>query len=135
VFRLLDSYIPFSFVFAEHFLIVTSTPETLWQWLVSIALFMAAAFAAYTHVFAVARKDFAGKGAIFQRIGPYTFWVRVCVCAIGAVAILGLSLDVSAAVAQAAFAALIDAMILVFTFVHIRFFWMPIISAPSLTRE
>jgi len=135
VFRLLDSYIPFSFVFAEYFLIVSSTPETFWQWQLSIALFMAAVFLAYTHVFAVARKDFAGNEAIFQRIGAYTFWVRACLCAIGAIALMGLTVDVGSVAAKAAIAGLIDVMILVFTFVNILFFWRPIVSAPILTRD
>src|SRR5712671_1600713 len=31
-FGMWDSYIPFSFVFAEYFLILNSTPEKFWQW-------------------------------------------------------------------------------------------------------
>jgi hypothetical protein len=135
VFRLLNSYIPFSFVFAEYFLIVNSTPETFWQWQLSVALFMAAVFLAYTHVFAVARKDFAGNEAIFARIGTYTFWVRACLCAIGAIALIGLTMEEPSVVDQAAIAGFIDVMILVFTYVNIRFFWLPIVSAPSLTRD
>src|SRR5215510_956355 len=39
VFHMLDSYIPFSFVFAEYFLIVNATPETFRQWNLFMALF------------------------------------------------------------------------------------------------
>jgi hypothetical protein len=41
----------------------------------------------------------------------------------------------SAARADHAAGGFVDVMILVFTYVNIRFFWLPIVSAPSLTRD
>ena len=48
-----------------------------------------------------------------MRTGAYTFSVRACLSAI---------------------AGLIDVIVLVFSFVNIRFFWRPIVSAPPSSR-
>jgi hypothetical protein len=77
VFGLADSYIPFSFIFAEYFVAINSAPEKFREWALSIAVFMLAALIAYLHLFLRANKDFEESKAVLDRIGNYPLVVYV----------------------------------------------------------
>lgn len=133
-FGMLDSYIPFSFVFAEYFLILNSTPEKFWLWSLFVFLFMMGGIFAFTHVYVVSRKEPARNKVVFDLIGAYPFWVRVYISAIGLIALAGLLTDASQTPARLVLAGAIDASIFAFTFINTRFFWTPIVSAKELRR-
>jgi hypothetical protein len=133
-FGMWDSYIPFSFVFAEYFLILNSTPEKFWQWELFVFLFTIGGLFAFTHVYVVSRKELTRNKVVFDLIGTYPFWVRVYISAIGLIALAGLLTDTGQTGARLLFAGAIDASIFAFAFVNTHYFWTRIVSAQELRR-
>ena len=129
-----DSYIPFSTVFAEYFLILNSSPERFQQWELCMILFMAAAILAYTHGFAVSRREAAKNDAAFALIGRFPFWIRVYLIGIGLVAAVGFLMDAGQPASRAIIAGIVDGGILLFSILNTRFFWAPLIKAQDLRR-
>ena len=133
-FGMWDSYIPFSFVFAEYFLILNSTPEKFWQWSFFVFLFTMGGLFAFTHVYIVSRKELSRNKAVFDLIGTYPFWVRIYISSMGLIALAGLLTDAGQTASRLILAGTIDALIFAFTFINTRFFWTPIVSAKELRR-
>jgi hypothetical protein len=133
-FGMWDSYIPFSFVFAEYFLILNATPEKFWQWELFVLLFTLGGLFAFTHVYFVSRKELSRNKEVFDLIGTYPFWVRVYISGIGLIALAGLLTDSREPAARLLFAGAIDVAIFAFTFINMHFFWTRIISAKELRR-
>lgn len=133
-FGMWDSYIPFSFVFAEYLLILNSTPGKFWQWSFFVFLFTMGGLFAFTHVYIVSRKELSRNKVVFDLIGTYPFWVRVYISAIGLIALTGLLTDADQTPARLLLAGAIDASIFAFTFINTHFFWARIVSAKELRR-
>jgi hypothetical protein len=133
-FGMWDSYIPFSFVFVEYFLILDSTPEKFRQWGLFVFLFTMGGLFAFTHVYIVSRKELSRNKAVFDLIGTYPFWVRIYISGIGLIALAGLLTDARQTTSRLILAGTIDASIFAFTFINTHFFWTPIVSAKELRR-
>lgn len=133
-FGMWDSYIPFSFVFAEYYLARNASPERFWQWELSVLVFMVCALFAFTHVYFVARKNLARNKAVLDQLGTYPFWVRICVFAMALLSIAGLLIDGHDMAPKLVVAGLLDVSIFAFMFINTHFFWTRLISAENLLR-
>jgi hypothetical protein len=133
-FGMWDSYIPFSFVFAEYYLARNASPERFWQWEFCVLLFMVCALFAFTHVYFVARKNLARNKAVLDRVGTYPFWVRICISAMALLSIAGLLIDTRDMTPKLVLAGLLDVSLFVFMFINTRFFWTRLVSADDLRR-
>ena len=132
VFGLADSYIPFSFIFAEYFIAINCAPEKFREWTLSIAVFMAAALIAYLHLFLRANRDFEESKAVLDRIGNYALVVYAFFVVGGTAALAAYLADPIDQVWQASVAGAIDFALLVFTYIHVRLFWQPVAGAKTL---
>jgi hypothetical protein len=134
VFGLADSYIPFSFIFAEYFIAINSAPEKFREWALSIAVFMVAALIAYLHLFLRANKDFEESKAVLDRIGNYPVVVYAFFVAGGTAALAAYLADPIDQVWQTIAAGAIDFALLIFTYIHVRYFWQPVARAKTLKK-
>jgi len=129
-----DSYIAFSFLLVEFFIVMNSVPAKFSAWAISVGLFMLAAIVAYLQFFTRAKRDFEESRAAFDRIGNYPLIVYAFLVVLGTVALSGYVFNVSDPVSQAMLAGAIDVSLLGFTVIHVRLFWGPIVRAERLRK-
>lgn len=129
-----DSYIAFSFLLVEFFIVMNSAPANFSAWSVSVGLFMLAAIVAYLQYFIRAKRDFEESRTALDRIGTYPLIVYAYLAVLGAVALSGYVFNVSDPVSQAMLAGAIDLSVLGFTMIHVRLFWSPIVRAERLRK-
>src|SRR5215471_18657249 len=134
VLGLADSYIPFSFIFAEYFIVLNSQPARFEGWALSLGVFFVGVVAAYMHLFMTANKDFEENSATLAHIGNYSVIVCVFFLLTAAVAFTGYVIDPIEIRTQALFAGVLAALMLLFTAIHVRLFWRPIIRAQRLKK-
>jgi hypothetical protein len=134
VLGLADSYIPFSFIFAEYFIVTNASADKFREWALGVAVFMLIALIAYLHLFLRANQDFKENEAALRRIGNYPR-VMYAFFGTGAVFAFGAYLaDPLGQVAQALIAGVIGVGFLLFTYLHVRLFWLRVIRAPALKK-
>ncbi|HYM18150.1 MAG TPA: hypothetical protein VEU06_06275 [Micropepsaceae bacterium] len=134
VLGLADSYIPFSFIFAEYFMVTNSIAGKFREWALAVAVFMLIALAAYLHLFLRAHRDFKENEAVLDRIGNYPA-IMYAFFGGGAAFAFGVYLaDPLDQAVQALSAGAIDVALLVFTYVHVHRFWLPVVRTATLKK-